>query len=174
MILIKKFVTILTVALSLHAFGQKNCDYKIDTDKILLNENLDSFLIKIQNDSFTESHDKKDIPSFIKKQLDCWVKNFSIANPNEPFNATDMYVEGLPNRQLLFLAINMEMFVMTYLRGGVGQSTHMLFVKYHDHKIIDLWTGVCAQDLKFKSDILHYIKMHRNKSWGLNTNKIYF
>lgn len=174
MTLVKNFITILSLTFSLHAFGQKNCDYKIDTAKILLNENLDSFLVGIQQGTFSISHNKKDIPSFIKKQLDCLTNNFSIANPNKPFNATDIYDERLPDRQLLFIALNKELFIMTYLRGGFGEQTHIVFIKFQDNKIIDLWTGVCLEDLKSKDQILKYIKTYRNKKWGLNTNMIYF
>ncbi|HMC86592.1 MAG TPA: hypothetical protein VKI61_13790 [Chitinophagaceae bacterium] len=174
MTLLKRIVAIFTLTISLYAFGQKNCDYKIDTAKILLNENLDSFLFKIKQETFSVSHDKKDIPSFIKKQLDCWTRNFSIGNPKETFNATDIYDEKLPDRQLLFLAVNTELFIMTYLRGGFGEQTHMLFIKFHSNRIVDLWTGVSLQDLKSKNEVLDYIKTHRNKDWGLNTNIIYF
>jgi len=170
----KYFILVFILATSFHSFAQKHCDYKIDTTKILLNENLDSFLIKIRQETFIVSHDKKDIPSFIKKELDCLTHNFSIANPNKAFNATDVYDDKLPDRQLLFIALNKELFIMTYLRGGIGEQTHILFVKFQNDNIIDLWTGVCLQDLKSKNEIINYIKTHRDKDWGLNSNIIYF
>jgi len=172
--LIKGFLAILTVTLSLNTFGQKDCDYQIDTSKILLNQNLDSFLNKIQRENFSVSRNKNCIPSFIKKQLDCWTHDFSIANCKEPYNATDLYNKKLPNRQLLFLALNNDLFVMTYLRGGIGEQTHIVFIMFQDSTIIDLWTGVCLQELTTKSQVLNYIKNHRDKHWGLNTNMIYF
>jgi hypothetical protein len=170
----KSIVFVFSLAVSLHAFAQKNCDYRIDTAKILLNKNLDAFLVKIKNKTFSVSYDKKDIPSFIKKQLDCWTQNFSIANPKEPFNVTDFYDKKLPDRQLLFLALNNELLIMTYIRGGRAKQTHILFVKFQNNKILDLWTGVCDQDLKSKNEILDYIKTHRHKSFGLNFKWIYF
>jgi hypothetical protein len=155
-------------------FGQNNCKYKIDTSKILFNENLDPFLIKIKQETFEVSRNKKDIPNFIITALDCWTNNFSIANPKELFNATDVRTDNLPDRQLLFLATNQEIFLMTYLLSGIGEQTHILFIKFHDSQIIDLWTGVCLENLNSKSQILNYIKTHRSKHWGLNTNIIYF
>jgi hypothetical protein len=171
---IKYFLLIFFTTLSSICFGQNNCIYLLDTAKILSNENLDSFLIKIKQETFEVSHDKKDIPVFIKKALDCWTGNFSIANPKESFNATDIRNDRLADRQLLFLAINQEIFIMTYMLGGIGEQGHILFVKFHDGQIMDVWTGVFEKDLDSKSQVLHYIKTRRNKYWGLNTNIIYF
>jgi hypothetical protein len=52
--------------------SQINYNYIPDTAKILSSENLDSLLIKIKQEGFEVSHDKKDIPDFIKLALDCW------------------------------------------------------------------------------------------------------
>ena len=172
--LTKGFLAIFVLILSLNSFGQKDCDYQIDTSKILSNQNLDSFLNRIQRETFSVNCNKNGIPSFIKKQLDCWTHNFSIANCKEPYNATDVYDKKLPNRQLLFLALNNDLFIMTYLRGGIGGQTHIVFIRFHDSKIVDLWTGICLQELTTKNQVLNYIKTHRNKHLGLNTNMIYF
>ena len=167
-------MAVFSVTVSLNAIGQKNCDYKIDTLKILRNENLDGFLSALQNDSFEISYDKKDIPSFIKSQLDCLTHNFSIVNPNQEYQATDVVYKKLPNRKLIFLATSKDMIAMTYLIGGFAESTHVLFIQFHDKKIVDLWTGPCIRDLKSTSEILDYIREVRNKTSRLYGNKIYF
>ena len=174
MTLIKRIVTVFSLALSLNAIGQKNCDYKIDTSKILANENLDNFLFKIQRDTFKVSYDKKDIPSFIKRQLNCLTHGFSIANPNQEYQATDVLYRRLPSRQLIFLATSKDMVVMTYLMGGIAESTHVLFIKSRDKKIVDLWTGLCIRDLKSTSEIFEYISEKQNKKPLSKGRKIYF
>jgi hypothetical protein len=63
---------------------------------------------------------------------------------------------------------------MSYLMGGTGEQGHILIVEFHDGQIMDVWTGVSSQNLHSKSQVLHYVKTHRNKQWGLNTNVIYF
>jgi hypothetical protein len=174
MTVIKIFAYGFFLTISSSTIGQKNCAYKIDTSKILLNENLDSFLTKLKDNTFQISKDKKDIPLFIKQQLECLAHNFSIANPNEQYNSTDVFTEGLPSRQLLFLGTSEDVFAMTYLLGGFGTSAHIIFIKFKDDQIVDLWAGVSQQDLKSIHQILIYIKQHRDKHWGLNTNFIYF
>lgn len=154
--------------------AQKNCDYKIDTAKILGNQNLDNLLLEFQNDSFKITNNKKDIPHFIKKELDCLVNGFSIANPGQKYQATDVVLKKLPWRQLVFLAYNDRMLVMTYLKGGIGESRHLLMIKFKSKKIIDLWTGFCLNGMKTKKSIINDIKQNRNKKNGLHTNFIYF
>ena len=171
---IQYILVIFITTFSSICFGQNECNYQIDTAKILANENLDSFLIKIKQEDFEVSHDKKDIPDFIKKALDCWTGGFSMANPKESYNATDVRDDSIPDRQLLFLAINKEIFLMSYLMGGTGEQGHILIVEFHDVQIMDVWTGVSSQNLHSKIQVLNYINAHRNKQWGLNTNVIYF
>jgi len=170
----KFLIAILFTIISHNCVGQNNCSYEIDVTKILLNENLDSFLLNIQREFFQNSQDKKDIPPFIKTALDCWTSNFSIANPKEPFNATDLHYNALADRQLLFLAASKDLFIMTYWLGGIGESIHILFIKFRDIQITDVWTGVGSQKLKSIKQVLDYIQSHRYKDWGLNTNTIYF
>ena len=162
------------MVVSLNSSEQKNCDYQVDNLKIFSNQNLDSFLNDIQKEKFSVSFTKKVIPFFIKKQLDCLTGNFSIANPGEPFNATDVSDGSLPNRQLLFSARSSQLFIMTYLCGGIAEQTHIIFIRFRDNTITDLWTGISLKNLRTKNQVLRYIKTHRNKIGGLNTNMIFF
>ena len=163
----------LALLISINVFGQKNCEFKIDTAKILANQNLDNLLSQFQNDTFKITNNKKDIPRFIKKQLNCLTHGFSIANPGQPYQATDVVFKKLPWRQLVFLDRNNDMLVMTYLKGGIGLSRHVLFIKFKDKKIIDLWRGNCLNGMDTKEGIINNINQNRNKEWGLNSNTIY-
>ena len=170
---LKVFGTVLFLAFSVDLLGQINCDYKIDTISILLNENLDSFVSKIQKKTFTISYDKKDIPPSLKVKLDCFANDFSIANRDEEYQATCTIKKKLPERQLQFLGISDDTIIMTYLTGGVGVCTHILFVKLQGDTIKDLWAGTCLSELTSKKDILNYIKKNKNRQWGLQTNFVY-
>jgi len=169
----KNIVIVLFLVLPFLGMGQQGCKFSLDTTSILLNKTLDNFLLKLQSDSFITFNDKKAIPGFVKNQLNCLSGDFSIANPDQQYQAGCVVIKKLPGRKLLYLAKSNDMLIMTYLTGGWGVSTHILFIKFTCNKIIDLWTGVCLKDLKSKTDILTYIKEHRNKEWGLNSNLVY-
>jgi len=159
---------ILAFSISIKVFGQRNCDFKIDTAKVLINQNLDKLLSELQSDTFNTTNNKKDIPRFIKKQLNCLAHGFSIANPGQPYQATDVIFKKLPRRQLVFLARSDNMLVMTYLKGGISLSRHVLFIKFKDKIITDLWSGNCLNDMDTREGIIN--SLNNNKECGLNTN----
>ena len=102
---IKTLIVSFCLVLTLNVSGQNTCGYKLDTAAILSNKNLDDFLAVLQTDSFIVTNDKKDIPRSIKKQLNCMTNGFSIANPGEPYQATDVVtwrIKPRPRRQLVF------------------------------------------------------------------------
>jgi hypothetical protein len=165
---------LLSLLITKSTLSQKTCDFQIDTTRILANQNLDSLLAELRIDSFKITNNKKDIPKFIKKQLDCYVHGFRIANPDQPYNSTDVIIRNLPGRQLTFLAKSDDLFVMQYDMGGIVRSSHLLLVKYHGSKIVDLWKGICLQKISSIEDAVGYLELNRKKEWGLNTNIIYF
>jgi hypothetical protein len=138
---------------------QKKCQFNIDTVKILNNINLDKLLQEFQSDSFRITNNKKDIPRFIKKQLKCWTNGFAIANPGEPFQASDVILKRQPKRQLVFLAVSKKMLVMTYLKGGFGLSSRAIFIKFENKKIIDVWCGICLNGMDSKNGIIESIML---------------
>ena len=165
--------TILLFTIGYTAVAQKQCNYTIDTSRVLLNQDLDEFLVKLKNDRFVIYNRKENIPEFIRYQLDCLTGDFSIANPGLDYRCCCTSSSKLPARQLLYLAQSKDVLIMTYLTGGIAVSTHLLFIKVSDNKILNLWTGVSFPALKSKKDIIDYIKKHRYDKWGLNTNIIY-
>jgi len=173
MTIIKILIFAFCTTLTLNVSGQRNCAYKIDTASILTNRNLDNFLAALETDSFVVTNNKKDIPRFIKKQLRCMTNGFSIANPGQRFQATEVVewrIKPLPRRQLVFLAKSHNMLVMTYYKGGFGKSGHVVFIKFQGKKISDLWTGNALNGMETMQGIIDNISQNRNKEWGLNTN----
>ena len=158
--------------ITVNTYGQKKCAFQIDTLKILTNQNLSELLAEFSKDSFRVTNNKSDIPQFIKSQLNCLANGFSIANPNQPYQATDVISQRLPKRQLVFLAQSHKMIVITYLLGGWGVSRHLVFIKFEGKKITDLWTGRCLNGMDSKEGIINYLKS--TKSEDLHSNMIYF
>ena len=174
MTILKRVFIFFLLTLPFCVTAQKSCDFKIDTSKILLNENLDKFISKLQTEKFTVYNNKNEIPKSVKKSLDCLTKKFSIANPNQEYACCCTSSAKLPRRKLLFLSKSEDILVMTYLTGGFGVSTHLVFIQFDNDKIIDLWAGHGSESLKSNKEIEQFIKELRNKEWGLNTNIVYF
>lgn len=170
----KNLLNCILFLITLNLFAQKNCEYKIDKNKILQNLNLDSFIQKLKRENFTVYNDKKSIPNNVQKELVCIATEFTIANPKENYQSDCNVLEELPKRQLIFLAKSENILIMTYATGGIGTSTHFLFIQFDSEKIIDLWSGVGIGIIKHKSieEIAEFISSQRNKKWGLNTNII--
>jgi|SRR5579859_3070104 len=164
------YTLILVLASTLSGIGQKNCNCVVDTERILLNVDLDHFLSSLKNEAFTGSVQKNKIPKFIIDQLDCLTQGFSLANPNQDYQCCCTSPHNLPKRKLLYLAKSKNIFVMTYLTGGIGVETHLLLIEYSGEKIERLWSGFIDLDLKSPDKIASYIRGHRYKEWGLNTN----
>ena len=165
----KYFIFFIFLALTNNLLGQNNCGIPIDTVKIYLDENLDSFLSDFQTGNFKTSTDKNEIPKFIKQQLDCLsMDEFSIANPNEDYRCCCTSSQKLPIRKLLFFSVSKDVFLITYLTGGVGESTTILMFKLKSDKIIDLWAGYGFSKFKSKDEVIRYISKKRKTQFGLH------
>jgi hypothetical protein len=154
--------------------AQTRCLCSLDTAKILANENLDGFTYRMRTDAFEVLNDKKAIPVFVKKQLDCLAEGFKIANPDEEYACCCTDFKDLPRRKLIFLAKSKDMLALTYLRGGFGVSTHLLLIRFDKNKIVDIWAGFGHESIQSVPDLLQFIDLNRDAEWGLNTNIIYF
>ena len=157
---------------SIFTIGQENCNFKIDKHKILSNLNLDKFVMELQNDNFEIHYDKKFIPDNLIKSLVCLNGDFSIANPKERYQSNCVTNKKLPKRKLILLLKSKNNIVVTYFCGGFVTSVHILFLRFNNEKILDLWSGSSTEKLSSKEDILRYIKENRNKKNGLNSSVI--
>ena len=146
-------------------------DFKINERKILSNANLDYYLKALKNEQFTPLVKRRDIPDFIKEQLP-WINDKEMADIGQKYQATDVIQdENLPWRRLLFACNNKHVLVVTYVHGGFGTNYKILFVRYADRRVKDVWIGTTfCNDLVSVTNILRCIQENRNKKWGLNTN----
>jgi hypothetical protein len=152
--------------------AQKKCDFIINYSRIFSNENLEKFVVKLKNEDFIILKDKKEIPYFIQKELDCITGGFSIANPKEKFQSNCIANSDLPKRKLLFLSKSKNILVMTYLIGGFAVSTKILFIEFENEKILDLWSGSCLKQLKSNKEIIKYIQESQKNRVVLNNTKV--
>ncbi len=166
------FALFFLFAITFSVAGQKHCSCMVDTNRILLNSDLDEFLSGLKHGTFITYSQKKDIPKFIMDQLDCLTGSFSLANPGQEYRCCCTSSTKLPKRKLLYFAVSRDMFVMTYLTGGIGVESHLLLIKFSGQKIEKLWTGLGDGNLKSPGGIFTFIKSRRYKEWGLNTNMI--
>jgi hypothetical protein len=132
--------------------------------------NLDKFLSRISSEHFKVYNNKTAISAFIDEQLHSLTGGFSIANPGEEFQCCCTSPRTLPKRKLDFLAVSNDVFVMTYLTGGVGEEEHILLIKFKDNKIIDLWCGSSFPSLHSLREIEKYISKRRKKPSDLHPN----
>ena len=166
------FILFFLFATGFTVVGQKHCNYMVDTNRILSNSDLDEFLSGLKHGTFITFSQKKNIPKFIMDQLDCLTGSFSLANPDQEYQCCCTSSTKLPKRKLIYVAVSNDMFVMTYLTGGIGVETHLLLIKFSGQKIEKLWTGFGDDNSKSPGEIFTFIKKHRYKEWGLNTNVV--
>ncbi|MCW1148600.1 hypothetical protein [Flavobacterium lacisediminis] len=169
----KKILLVILILSSIFIYGQKDCGFKIDEQKILKNENLDFFLDKMKKEKFKVTNKKEDIPEQVLGQLKCLKEGFSIANPGEKYQDSDIIElsENLPVRGLIFLAKSKNNLIMVY---GVSNGSRFVFINFDETTIKDFWCGVSFGKPQIKSikQIIDRIEHYRDKTWGLNTNII--
>lgn len=157
----KPFIFCTFLLYSTMGYCQESHAFRIDTVNLYLDTHLDAFLSDIGQGHFIHKDDKNAIPSFIKSQLELLGDGFSIANPNEKYRCCCTSSPKLAVRKLLFLSMNKRILVMTYLSGGLGEYTHILFIRFRDKQIVDLWNGKSFLHLASMNSILSYVRKNR-------------
>lgn len=166
----------------------ENNHFKFDTSAILSSINLPYLIHELENTNLEEKQSVADIPIAVKSFLDSLSGNFSIANPNENWQAgcTSMnkFVEKkvynrrtkdtiiqwifdnkpLPKRQLIYLGFTNNITLLTYKTGGLASAEHIIIVKSKNGKIIDFWCSYLDYDLAIKNQILNSIRKNKNSS----------
>jgi hypothetical protein len=146
------------------SFSQKQCDYTADSLKVILNENLQEFIDSLSKESLIAKNNITSIPEVVRKAIDCWKNEFSMANPNEAFQTTDALPGGkkLPWRQLTYLGVSNHYLILTYKYGGTGLVNHILLFRFNNSRILDFWGGPC-KELKNKKQVLAYLNSIKTK-----------
>jgi hypothetical protein len=144
--------------------------FKIDSVRIYFNQNLGKFLSDIHHGHFQTYDSKKAIPPFIEQELDYLTGGLSLANPNEEFQCCCTSSQTLPERKLDFLAMSKDVFVMTYLTGGIGEEEHILLIKFENNKVVDIWYGVGLEQLHSLKKVVSFLSKRRKDPQTLHPN----
>jgi hypothetical protein len=161
---------LLFVLCSSGVLAQGNGKLTIDSVSMYFDRNLDVFLSELHRGKFLVCNKKSAIPLFIKDKLEAATGGFSIANPSEEFACCCTSSAKLPRRKLIYLAKSHDILIMSYLTGGIGESTHILLIKFKDDEITDFWNAVSDVPLKSKSEIVRYIRKNRKVKDALHPN----
>jgi hypothetical protein len=159
----KRFLVMMIIFqwIGLMANGQWNGT--IDTNNILNNVNLPSFIKELEKTKLVTKNDKKFIPVFIQRFLNFLIgsnnvtDSFAIANPGEWFNKFDFgRSAAYPDRQIQYLGIGENFFVMNYNYGGtMGGTYHTMIIKFRNNQIEDFWVGFSTKNTNKKAIISH-------------------
>ena len=145
----------------------------IDIVKGLLDDEITECITAPISGKFYVTNKKEEIPEQVLGQLKCLTEGFSIANPGEKYQDSDIIElsENLPGRGLIFLAKSKNNLIMVY---GVTHGSRFVFINFDETTIKDFWCGVSFGKPEIKSikQIINRIEYYRDKTWGLNTNII--
>jgi len=144
---------------------ESNGDVKIDGSVISDNKNLLAFVNDIRESTMVLSNNLEGIPPFIKSFLErAGGGRFSIANPGKAWNCCDgNWDDSLPNRELICYGMDKTLFLISYKTGGIGETGHVILMRYLNNKVTDFWTGTSLLDLNSKKAILKYLTLPGNK-----------
>ena len=161
------FMSTLLLTFFMFKTSQGQCNFKLDSQKILANSNLNALVKTIEKTNFNIKNNKQFIPSFIINEINCWLNkafiydSFRIANPGMRYNNTDLINPSLPNRKLMYLGISKNFMLLTY-HYGAGIGAHfIMIVKFRDSRILDFWIGQAAKK-KSKKTILTWLKKYKH------------
>lgn len=156
--------------------GQTECSYRIDTLAILEDRNLPEFIKQISSDCFTAYNNKRHIPTSWQRQLDCLTDGFDLANPGEDFRNGCTGPETLPSRRLDLLLTSDNLMVLTYElgQGAAGVIGVIMFCKFSENKLTDLWTCFTWDRLHSKEEIIDYLKDTEANKFMRHSNFLYF
>lgn len=150
--------------LTLLLFISLNCNSQVSLHdyyslRILNDKNLSNVQKSIRNNSFLISKDKDSIdPSILKFLTKLYKKTFQLANPDQPYNATDDVDETLPNRQLRLLFKTKNACFMEYAHGGIGFHYHIAWFELKNNKVTDFWISNSNREVKNIMELKKFIK----------------
>jgi hypothetical protein len=175
-----------------------NGRYRLDTNAILDNNNLDALMEELKEKTLTEKNTVQEIPWFVLSFLDSLTGDFSIANRDEEWQVgctimgksitksvydpqtgdsllmtTFDNSHPLPSRQLIYFGLGENIALFTYFTGGWGVMKHCIILQFSGLEITEFWCGYAPTDARDKADILDSLESRKGKEWGLNTNIIH-
>lgn len=144
--------------------------YKYNETDVIKNKSLDNVIKALDEQDLKLYITKKEIPKIVKRTIKSWGDKFSIANPGQDYQATDI-VTGRPRRQLIAIFKNENYFIMTYNHGGRGHHEHIMYFQINNDKIIDFWVGYGGdeKEMSDKQKVKNWLTSRRD---NLQTNLV--
>jgi hypothetical protein len=131
---------------------------KVEPEIITQNKNLKNFVIDLQNSKIQLSNKISILPNKIQTFLDQYSKDgFTMAAVGGPWNCCCFRDDKLPNRQLVCNGNDGHLFLISYLTGGIGVSSHLILIKYENDRVIDFWFCNTLAKLEDKEGIIKYL-----------------
>lgn len=164
--------------------------YKVDTMVIRNDFNKKRLIADLEKQVLGEKNTIQEVPAFIWQFLDniSSDKKFDIVNPGEDYKEGIMdyghvvfkkvydankkdsvsVISGdgtvLANKQLVYLGMNDNIVLMSYMHGGLGPHPNILIMKHDNGKITDFWFGSAWNDglITSKSEIIKTLKSKKS------------
>lgn len=169
-----KLLILLFLTAPFYSAAQRNCDFKIDTTKVLLNKNVAKFITKLKENTFTTYYNVKEIPANVKSTLDCLSDSFSIVNPDQEYACCCTSSKELPERQLISLFKSKDVLALFYVTGGAATTAHIVLIHFSNYQILDFWAGHSLDNLKSTEDVVKYLQVNEKKRRKLGGDILYF
>lgn len=119
--------------------SQNDCKFDF-YQKNTTNEIKEFFKLKLRSDNLVILKSKSQIPHFIYKELKCnFGPRFKLAELNEEYSKGCTSNGNMPNKGLLFAAMNDSLFVMVYGSGGFAYNHAVICIQFKGNKIQNLW-----------------------------------
>jgi len=108
--------------------------------------------------NWTEYNSKDSIPDILQNAL---IKvsndNFELADPNEPFNATDVISDSIPRQKLTLLCSKNNTWRLAYIQGGFGKYNVLIESEIQKDSIVNFKIGETLLTLDNNDSISKYL-----------------
>ena len=104
-------------------------------------------------------YNKSKIPRVLKKTLGAiFGKKFRIANPNLQYRKTDVASLDLPSRQMKFLAVVDNYYLLVFKQGGKAHSTYFVFSEVVNNVVCQINIFYISNNVESVQDLIQAIE----------------
>ena len=93
----------------------------------------------LENDEFTVSYSIDSIPESFNMAFAKLTGEYKLADPNQPYNSTDIVVKQLPRKRLLFYGKSDNYNFIVYEQGGRGKHNRIILFQRDSINYRPIW-----------------------------------
>jgi hypothetical protein len=129
------------------------------TFRIVHDKNLSKVQSDINNGSFEINRTIESLDPCIFSFMSKLTKStFLIANPDQPFNATDAILDTtLPDRQLSLIFKSKNSCFIEYAHGGIGLHYHIAWFEINNGAVTDFWVCNSSSEITHLDELKRFI-----------------